>query len=70
MHWVDYYNVMYARKGKPSMNKQLLDLIKEKFQARLQAKTGWGRNDIMVEYQSAVNDALIELMDQQSNQPK
>lgn len=45
------------------MNKKLLALIKEKFTARLSTKTGWGRNDILEQYNLAVNDALIELMD-------
>jgi hypothetical protein len=48
------------------MNKKLLDLIKQKFIERLQAKTGWGRNDVINEYQDAVNESLLELMDQQS----
>ncbi len=51
------------------MNKKLLQLIEEKFQERLQAKTGWGRIDVMSEYKSAVNDALAELLDAQPVDP-
>jgi hypothetical protein len=47
------------------MNKKLLDLIEQKFRERLAAKTGWGRNDILVEYKAAVSDALVELLDAQ-----
>lgn len=46
------------------MNKKLVDLIRQKFEARLQAKTGWGRNDVMVEYDKAVAEALLEMLDQ------
>lgn len=54
------------------MNKKLMELIRAKFKARLEAKTGWGRNDVMAEYDLAVNEALLELLDsntdkQQSN---
>lgn len=43
------------------MDKKLIDLIREKFKERLQAKTGWGRLDILSEYDRAVTDALLEL---------
>ena len=46
------------------MNKQLLDAIKAKFEARLQAKTGWGRNEIMQTYSECVNEALAEMLDE------
>lgn len=45
------------------MNKQLLARIKELFEKRLQTKTGWGRNDVMAEYNAAVQEALMELLD-------
>jgi hypothetical protein len=45
------------------MNKKLIELIREKFKARLAAKTGWGRNDIMEQFELALNEALLELMD-------
>lgn len=45
------------------MNKKLVELIKKHFKLRLQVKTGWGRNDVMVEFEAAVNDALLEMMD-------
>lgn len=48
------------------MNKKLLDAIKVKFEARLQAKTGWGRNEIMHAYNECVNEALIEMLDKVS----
>ncbi len=67
---IDELREQIKTKGTTNMNKKLLDLIKQKFNERLQAKTGWGRNDVMNEYQAAVNDALIELMDQQQTQTK
>lgn len=52
------------------MNKKLVELIRQKFEARLQAKTGWGRNDVMAEYDKAVSEASLELLDQSTNQNK
>lgn len=48
------------------MNKKLLARIKELFAARLATKTGWGRNDIMTEYNHAVNEAIMELLNEKS----
>lgn len=45
------------------MNKKLIELITQKFKARLQVKTGWGRNDVIAEYEAAVNEALLEMID-------
>jgi hypothetical protein len=45
------------------MNKKLLALIKEKFTAGLQAKTGWGRNEILDLYQRCVAEAALEVLD-------
>lgn len=45
------------------MNKKLFALIRDKFAARLAAKTGWGRNDVMAEFDAAVTEALLELLD-------
>lgn len=40
--------------------KKLLDLIQKKFQEKLMAKTGWGRNEILSAYKDAVSEALME----------
>ncbi len=45
------------------MNKKILKRIEEIFTEKLQAKTGWGRNEIIQAYREAVNEALIELLD-------
>ena len=45
------------------MNKKILKRIEEIFAEKLQAKTGWGRNEIMQAYREAVNEALMELLD-------
>ena len=44
------------------MNKELLAKIKAKFEARLQEKTGWGRNEIMAIYNDCVTEALLEML--------
>ena len=45
------------------MIKKFATLLEEKFMARLQVKTGWGRNDIMVEFRAALNEALMEMLE-------
>lgn len=45
------------------MNKKLLQRIDDLFSAKLQAKTGWGRNDVLQAYREAVSEALMELLD-------
>ena len=45
------------------MNKKLLQRIEELFTAKLQTKTGWGRNDVLAAYKEAVSEALMELLD-------
>ena len=40
--------------------KQLLETIKAKFEARLQEKTGWGRNEVIQAYNDCVTEALME----------
>lgn len=44
------------------MNKQLLQRIEELFTAKLQAKTGWGRNEVLAAYRDAVREALMEAL--------
>ena len=46
------------------MNKKLVDLIRKKFIERLQAKTNWGRVELLQEHERAINDAVMELLDQ------
>jgi len=42
------------------MTKIILELIKAKFEARLQEKAGWGRNDVTKVYNECVVEALLE----------
>lgn len=45
------------------MNKKLLARIEELFTQKLQAKTGWGRNEIIALYKEAVSEAVLEMLD-------
>ena len=45
------------------MNKKLIDRIAELFEEKLQVKTGWGRNDVLIIYKEAVNEAILEMLD-------
>lgn len=45
------------------MNKKLLKKIEEIFEEKLQAKTGWGKNDVIQLYRQCVNEALLDILD-------
>ncbi len=45
------------------MNKKLVELITKKFEQKLQAKTNWGRNEVLAHYRDAVSEALLEMME-------
>lgn len=45
------------------MNKILLKRIETLFYEKLQAKTGWGRNEVKKKYSEAVNEALMEALE-------
>jgi len=46
-----------------TMNKKLIEAVRRHFTQRLQAKTGWGRVELLQEFEAAVNDALLELLE-------
>lgn len=46
-------------------NKQLIERITELFQQKVQAKTGWGRNEVLDLHKNAVIEAVLELVDKQ-----
>lgn len=45
------------------MNKKLLKRIEEIFTEKLQAKTGWGKNDVLMVYKESVNEAILETLE-------
>jgi hypothetical protein len=45
------------------MNKKLIERITELFTEKLQAKTGWGRNDVLAIYKEAVSEAILETLE-------
>lgn len=51
------------------MNKELIQRIEELFEKKIGRKTGWGKNEIMIEFKNAVNEATLEVIDKY-NQPK
>lgn len=44
-------------------NKDLFHRIEEIFTEKLQRKTGWGRNEVLMAYKDAVIEATLELID-------
>jgi len=49
------------------MNQKLIETIESIFFEKLNAKTGWGRNEIRELYKSSVAQAALELLDQNDN---
>jgi hypothetical protein len=45
------------------MNKALIERIEEIFKEKLQVKTGFGRNEILILYKDSVNQAVLEFID-------
>lgn len=45
------------------MTKKLIRRVEELFVAKLQAKTGWGRNEVLALFKDAVAEAAMELLD-------
>ena len=45
------------------MNKQLLKRIRELFEEKVSRKTGWGKNELMIEFDKAIIEALVELLE-------
>jgi hypothetical protein len=44
------------------MNKELIKRIEQIFAEKLQAKTGWGRNEILIAFKESVNEAVLEFI--------
>lgn len=42
------------------MTKKILEEIRTKFEAALQAKTGWGKNEVMCLYNAIIIDVLAD----------
>jgi hypothetical protein len=47
------------------MNKHFTRLLREKFLAGLEAKTGWGKNDVANLFEYCLAEAAIECLDAQ-----
>lgn len=45
-------------------NKDLFQRIEEIFTEKLQRKTGWGRNEVLMIFKDAVIEATLELIDE------
>jgi hypothetical protein len=46
----------------PNPVDEFRSILREEFLRRMQVKTGWGRNEIMQQYDQAVSDAIVRLM--------
>jgi hypothetical protein len=52
------------------MNKELIEAIKAKFEKGLQAKTGWGRVEVMNLFNDSVNQSVLEMLDKRDADTK
>jgi hypothetical protein len=48
------------------MNKKLVDLIREEFEAIISTKNGWGKNEIMKAFEMAVSNATLRFLDEET----
>ncbi len=49
------------------MNKLLILRIQEVFEKKLSVKNGWGKNEVMAQYKNAVNEVILEMLDDVKN---
>lgn len=52
------------------MNEELVEKIREEFVEGLKKKTGWGRLEILNEFDQAVYRALLKIMDKKEEEKK
>ena len=45
------------------MNLELVKRIEEIFTEKLQRKTGWGKNEVLVQLKDSINEATLEFID-------
>lgn len=45
------------------MNKELINLIEKLMREKLQAKTGWGRNEVIGLLTDSIKEATLEFID-------
>lgn len=46
------------------MNKEIFDKITALFEAKLGAKTGWGKNDIIALYKDCTNEVVMQALNE------
>jgi hypothetical protein len=44
--------------------RRALELMEKNFIARISRKTGWGKNEIINEFKEALNETLMQLVDE------
>lgn len=50
------------------MNKRLIGLLREEFTERVNRKTGWGKNEILQEFEQAISNTIARLLDEQEKE--
>ncbi len=44
------------------MNEEFVELLREEFHKRLERKTGWGKEELKLEFERAVSAAIVRLV--------
>jgi hypothetical protein len=50
------------------MNQRFVQILREKFEQGLQAKTGWGRNEVLSLFESCLTNAALQLYDEEARE--
>jgi len=45
------------------VSKKFILILKAAFEKRISRKTGWGKNELMREFDAAVTEAVLEVLD-------
>lgn len=48
------------------MNKKLIERIEQIFNQKLEAKTGWGKNEVKILLKEAIAEAALEFVDERN----
>lgn len=47
--------------------RRLLELIRQEFIQRIEQKTGWGKNELILEFEHALSDAMAKYLDEKED---
>lgn len=51
-------------------SKEMFEIIQKKFFERIEKKTGWGKNEIKAEFNTAATEAAFEILEKNTESKK